>query len=106
MTVKQIQKAKDKLNKQTKNEVFKRIMKYLYVVSDIPLIADDLEDLNDTIFIPELVPALRNVIELLRKQDEIFLHGADKDVIEQQCAIQREILNNRKAMFLNELTIE
>jgi len=106
MTVKQIQKAKDKLNKQTKNEVFKRIMKYLYVVSDIPLIADDLEDLNDTIFIPELAPALRNVIELLRKQDDIFLTGADKDVFDQQCAIQRAILNNRKEMFLNELTIE
>ena len=106
MTVKQIQKAKDKLNKQTRNEVFKRFADYLYIVSGIPLIADTLEDLNDTIFIPELAPTLRKAIKLLREQDEIFLHGAENDVIDQQCAIQREILANKKAMFLNELTIK
>jgi hypothetical protein len=103
MTANQIQKAKDKLNKQTKNEVFKRVMKYLYLVSDIPLMADDLEELNDTIFIPELAPTLRKAVRLLREQDELFLNGAEKEVIDQQCAIQLEILSNRKSMFLNEL---
>jgi len=84
MTANQIKKAKAKLLKQDRKVAFKRLSSYLMIVGGLPYICDLMEDLNDTIFLPELNKKLNEIVEILIEQDEIFLTGADPAVIEQR----------------------
>lgn len=101
MTSKQIQKAKDKLAKQDRKEMFKRLSDYLVCISLLPIFADKIEDLADTIFKCDLTDKMREIETLIREQDEIFLTGADLDIIDQQSAIQRSFIQWQSDNFLN-----
>ena len=103
MTNKQTEKAKAKLLKQDRRAAFKRLSSYLMIVGGLPYICDLIEDLNDTIFLPELNEKLNEVVELLISQDEIFLAGADASVIEQQNNIKLAFREFQKEMFTNDL---
>jgi len=103
MTANQIKKAKAKLLKQDRKVVFKRLSSYLMIVGGLPYICDLMEDLNDTIFLPELNKKLNEIVELLIKQDEIFLTGADASVIEQQNNIKLAFREMHREMFINDL---
>ena len=103
MTKKQIEKAKAKLLKQERSVAFKRLSSYLMIVGGLPYICDLIEDLNDTIFLPELNEKLNEIVELLISQDEIFLTGADVSVIEQQNNIKLAFREFQSDMFKNDL---
>ena len=103
MTKKQIEKAKTKLLKQDRKAAFKRLSSYLMIVGGLPYICDLIEDLNDTIFLPELNKELDRIVEILIHQDEIFLAGADASVIEQQNNIKLAFREFQKEMFTNDL---
>ncbi len=103
MTANQIKKAKAKLLKQDRKVVFKRLSSYLMIVGGLPYICDLMEDLNDTIFLPELNEKLNEIVELLISQDEIFLTGADPAVIEQQNNIKLAFRQFQNDMFTNDL---
>ena len=103
MTNKQIEKAKAKLLKQDRKAAFKRLSSYLMIVGGLPYICDLIEDLNDTIFLPELNKELDRIVEILIHQDEIFLAGADASVIEQQNNIKLAFREFQKEMFTNDL---
>lgn len=103
MTKRQIEKAKAKLLKQERSVAFKRISAYLMIVGGLPYICDLIEDLNDTIFLPELNEKLNEIVELLISQDEIFLTGADVSVIEQQNNIKLAFRQFQHDMFKNDL---
>jgi hypothetical protein len=103
MTANQIKKAKAKLLKQDRKVAFKRLSSYLMIVGGLPYICDLIEDLNDTIFLPELNEKLNEVIEILIKQDDLFLTGADASVIEQQNNIKLAFRQFQNDMFTNDL---
>ncbi len=103
MTANQIKKAKAKLLKQDRKLAFKRLSSYLMIVGGLPYICDLIEDLNDTIFLPELNEKLNEVIEILIKQDDLFLIGADASVIEQQNNIKLAFRQFQNDMFTNDL---
>jgi hypothetical protein len=103
MTKNQIEKAKAKLLKQDRKAAFKRLSSYLMIVGGLPYICDLIEDLNDTIFLPELNEKLNEVVELLISQDDIFLTGADVSVIEQQNNIKLAFRQFQSDMFKNDL---
>jgi hypothetical protein len=103
MTTNQIKKAKAKLLKQDRKVAFKRLSSYLMIVGGLPYICDLIEDLNDTIFLPELNEKLNEVIEILIKQDDLFLTGADASVIEQQNNIKLAFRQFQNDMFINDL---
>ena len=103
MTKNQIEKAKAKLLKQDRIVAFKRLSAYLMIVGGLPYICDLIEDLNDTIFLPELNEKLNEIVELLISQDEIFLTGADVSVIEQQNNIKLAFRQFQNDMFKNDL---
>jgi len=103
MTANQIKKAKAKLLKQDRKVAFKRLSSYLMIVGGLPYICDLMEDLNDTIFLPELNEKLNEVIEILIKQDDLFLTGADASVIEQQNNIKLAFRQFQNDMFINDL---
>ena len=103
MTTNQIKKAKAKLLKQDRKVAFKRLSSYLMIVGGLPYICDLMEDLNDTIFLPELNEKLNEIVELLIEQDEIFLTGANTVVIEQQNNIKLAFREMHKEMFINDL---
>jgi hypothetical protein len=103
MTANQIKKAKAKLLKQDRKVAFKRLSSYLMIVGGLPYICDLMEDLNDTIFLPELNEKLKEIVEILIEQDEIFLTGADPAVIEQQNNIKLAFREMHREMFINEL---
>jgi len=103
MTKNQIEKAKAKLLKQDRKEAFKRLSSYLMIVGGLPYICDLIEDLNDTIFLPELNEKLNEIVELLISQDDIFLTGADVSVIEQQNNIKLAFRQFQSDMFQNDL---
>jgi len=103
MTKKQIEKAKAKLLRQDRKAAFKRLSSYLMIVGGLPYICDLIEDLNDTIFLPELNEKLNEIVELLISQDEIFLTGADVSVIEQQNNIKLAFREFQSEMFKNDL---
>ena len=103
MTKKQIEKAKAKLLKQERSIAFKRISAYLMIVGGLPYICDLIEDLNDTIFLPELNEKLNEIVELLISQDDVFLTGADVSVIEQQNNIKLAFRQFQNDMFKNDL---
>jgi hypothetical protein len=103
MTTNQIKKAKAKLLKQERKIVFKRLSSYLMIVGGLPYICDLIEDLNDTIFLPKLNEKLNEVIEILIKQDDLFLTGADASVIEQQNNIKLAFRQFQNDMFINDL---
>ena len=103
MTKIQIEKAKAKLLKQEREVAFKRLSSYLMIVGGLPYICDLIEDLNDTIFLPELNKKLDEVIELLISQDDLFLAGTDISVIEQQNNIKLAFRQFHSDMFINDL---
>jgi Ni,Fe-hydrogenase III large subunit len=103
MTKKQIEKAKAKLLKQDRKAAFKRLSSYLMIVGGLPYICDLIEDLNDTIFLPELNKELDRIVEILIHQDDIFLTGADVSVIEQQNNIKLAFREFQNDMFKNDL---
>jgi hypothetical protein len=103
MTIKQLQKAKSKLAKQEKEKKYKRIADYLTVVSVAPVICDLIEDLYMTELSKPVKDTLNNAITELIKLDEVFLTGADKEVIEQQNNIKLAFRQWQKDVFLNEL---
>jgi len=103
MTKNQIEKAKAKLLKQERTVAFKRLSSYLMIIGGLPYICDLIEDLNDTIFLPELNKELRKVIETLISQDDVFLTGADVSVIEQQNNIKLAFRQFQSDMFKNDL---
>jgi len=103
MTKKQIEKAKAKLAKQEREEKFKRVSDYVTVVAMIPFLADKIEDMVNVIYPEEINAKLNDFSEFLRSQDELFLHGADVAVIEQQDELKRSLYKWQKETFLNEL---
>lgn len=103
MTTNQLNKAKEKLAKRDRDKAFKELSSYLMIVGGLPYICDLLEDLNDSIFIPELNEKLTEVIELLIKQDNIILEGIDIDLIEQQNNIKLAFRQFHNEMFTNDL---
>lgn len=103
MTIKQLQKAKAKLAKQEKEKKFKRIADYLTVVSVAPVICDLIEDLYMTELAKPTRDKLNDAITALIELDELFLTGADKEVIEQQNTIKIAFRQWQKDVFLNEL---
>ena len=66
-------------------------LKFLAVVSVMPVLADLLEDLNDDKFFKTDIKILtQNLISQVRKLDERIMKNADIQAIEEQIKIQRE----------------
>ena len=103
MTKKQIDKAKIKLLKQERHIAFKRVSDYLMIVGGLSYLIDIIEDLNDTIMIPDINKQLKETIDILIQQDDLFLAGAEIDVIEQQNNIKRAFRQFQTDIFLNDL---
>ena len=103
MTIKQLDKAKAKLAKQERIEVYKRIADYLTVVSVTPVICDLIEDLYTKELSTKAKRILNDAITCLIELDDLFLTGADKEVIEQQNNIKLSFRQWQKDVFLNEL---
>jgi hypothetical protein len=73
-------------------------LKFMTVVSIMPVLADFLEDLNEEKFFKTDVKMVtQNLIAQVRKLDERVMKNADINAIEEQILIQREFrqwLNN------------
>jgi hypothetical protein len=69
-------------------------LKFLAVVSVMPVLADLLEDLNDDKFFKTDIKILtQNLISQVRKLDERIMKNADIQALEEQIKIQREFRN-------------
>lgn len=102
-TLNQIKKAKEKLAKQEKDQIFRRAQAYIAVVAILPALIDDFEELDDE-FIPKSITGdLKHIIELLIEQDELFLSGADTSVMEHKIVIQRMFRQWLNSVFVDEL---
>lgn len=102
-TLNQIKKAKEKLAKQEKDKMFRRVQAYVAIVSILPALIDDFEELDDE-FIPKSIRGeLQKIIEMLIEQDELFLSGADLSVMEHKIVIQRMFRQWLNSVFVDEL---
>lgn len=104
MTTNQLNKAKEKLRKQERDQMFKRLSDYLMIVAGLSYLADLIEDLDSMVLLPELNEKLRETVDLLIKQDDLFLVGASIKVIDEQNNIKLALRQFQKDLFLNELT--
>lgn len=103
MTKKQIEKAKAKLAKQEKKEMFKRARAYVVATGILPAIIDDLEDLENDIFPKEINDQLKKTIEMLMAFDDLFLTGTELSVRNHQDFLKREFRQWINEQFTNEL---